>query len=46
MIFYLLSEFNIITTPKTPIPMQLAADTFTMQSQNGFWLGLEARNML
>lgn len=43
VIFYLLANFNIITTNKTTIPLKLAKDTFIMHSEGGFWLGLTTR---
>ncbi|KAF5287927.1 hypothetical protein FQA39_LY15631 [Lamprigera yunnana] len=47
IIFHLLSKYDLLVIDKTPIPLNIAAGTFTalnLGPAEGFWLGLKQRN--
>lgn len=41
LLFKILLNFELIPTPKTRIPMQLAKDGFNHTAQGGFWFGFK-----
>jgi cytochrome P450 family 9 len=45
VMFHLLTNFNIVPTAKTQNPIKLKKSTFNMMAENGFWVGLEPRNL-
>ncbi|PSN52371.1 Cytochrome P450 9e2 [Blattella germanica] len=40
---HLLSSFNLKVVSKTPIPLKLTKNSFSMNVDGGFWIGLEER---
>lgn len=40
----ILSKYDVITTPKTEIPLTFSKATFNLQPQNGIWLKFVKRN--
>lgn len=41
--FYLLSKFTLEMGPKTQHPLEIKANSITMQAKNGFWVRLRKR---
>ncbi|KAK4874012.1 hypothetical protein RN001_013372 [Aquatica leii] len=44
LIFHLLSKFDIVTTKKTPYPIKMALNSFSLSPAKGLWLGLKRRD--
>ncbi|CAH1997158.1 unnamed protein product [Acanthoscelides obtectus] len=42
--FHLLTQFEIVPTNKTQIPLKLDKTSFAMVAENGFWVGLKKLN--
>ncbi|KAF2887202.1 hypothetical protein ILUMI_18971, partial [Ignelater luminosus] len=41
--FYLLAKFDIVVTERTPIPLKISRTKFTLDNDEGFWMGLKLR---
>lgn len=46
LFFHILTHFKIVAVEKTENPIKLDKQTFALQAENGFWLGLEKRAKL
>lgn len=44
LFFHLLSEFNIVVTSKTVVPVKISKSAFNLLPEKGVWLKLERRN--
>ncbi|KAF5300649.1 hypothetical protein FQA39_LY11110 [Lamprigera yunnana] len=44
LFFYLLSEFDLVPTKKTVIPLVLSRKKLVLAPDDGFWIGLKPRN--
>lgn len=42
-LFHLLSKYELSLIEKSQVPLRLCKKTFTMNAENGFWVGLKRR---